>query len=168
MIRSRAAVMPAPGSPVEVLSLELPDIARGGAILDVRYSEVCGTDVHLHHGRLAGVPYPVVPGHVTVGHLSSLRGDLRTVDGEPLGNVEVTFHCTEEREAEFRTFKTTAGAGGEYTIEGSFDVVVMNPDGTKQRAIYGSNSWYPNSSVTASPIRTSLLASSLSFPTSVR
>ena len=30
-------------------------------------SEVCGTDVHLAKGQLAGVPYPIIPGHVSVG-----------------------------------------------------------------------------------------------------
>ena len=56
-----------------------------------------------------------------------------TVDGQPMGNVEVTFHCTEEREAQYRTFKATAGAGGEYTIEeifpGKYEVTVVEPQG---------------------------------------
>jgi threonine dehydrogenase-like Zn-dependent dehydrogenase len=50
-------------------------------MLRTRYSEVCGTDVHLHHGRLAGVPYPIVPGHVSVGHLAEIRGTVRDIDG---------------------------------------------------------------------------------------
>ena len=46
------------------------------------YSEVCGTVVHLHHGRLAGVPYPIIPGHVSIGHLSEIRGSITDINGE--------------------------------------------------------------------------------------
>jgi L-iditol 2-dehydrogenase len=47
-------------------------------------SEVCGTDVHLWHGRLSGVPYPIIPGHVSAGTLESVRGPLRGIDGSAL------------------------------------------------------------------------------------
>jgi L-iditol 2-dehydrogenase len=50
-------------------------------LLHTLYSEVCGTDVHIWHGRLAGVPYPIIPGHVSVGTAASIRGDVRAVDG---------------------------------------------------------------------------------------
>ena len=46
-----------------------------------RFSEVCGTDVHLWHGRLEGVPYPIIPGHVSVGTVERLGGPLDDVDG---------------------------------------------------------------------------------------
>ena len=45
------------------------------------YSEVCGTDVHIWHGRLSGVPYPIIPGHVSVGVAAKIRGLVRSVDG---------------------------------------------------------------------------------------
>ena len=48
------------------------------------FSEVCGTDVHLWHGRLSGVPYPIIPGHVTTGTLEKARGDVKDVLGAPL------------------------------------------------------------------------------------
>ncbi|MFQ6047344.1 MAG: alcohol dehydrogenase catalytic domain-containing protein, partial [Gemmatimonadales bacterium] len=65
----RAAVMVAPGEPLEVWSVEDPRVTRGGVLLETIASEVCGTDVHLYHGRLAGVPYPIIPGHVSVGRI---------------------------------------------------------------------------------------------------
>ncbi len=73
--------MPAPHAPVEVRELPWPDLAPGSAMLRTLYSEVCGTDVHLHHGKLAGVPYPIIPGHVSVGHLAAIRGTITDVDG---------------------------------------------------------------------------------------
>ena len=51
-------------------------------LLRTLYSEVCGTDVHIWHGRLAGVPFPIIPGHVSVGIADKIRGDVRGVDGD--------------------------------------------------------------------------------------
>ena len=76
-----AAVMPAPGVPVELREFAEPVLVPGSALLRTLYSEVCGTDVHLWHGRLAGVPYPIIPGHVSIGIADKVRGDLADVDG---------------------------------------------------------------------------------------
>ena len=62
-----AALFPAPNVPIEFKEFDEPGIEHGAALLHTLYSEVCGTDVHLHHGRLSGVPYPIIPGHVSVG-----------------------------------------------------------------------------------------------------
>ena len=75
------AVIPAPNAPVEVREVSEPDLETNSALLEVEVSEVCGTDVHLHQGRLAGVPYPLVPGHVSVGRLQKIRGELLDVEG---------------------------------------------------------------------------------------
>jgi L-iditol 2-dehydrogenase len=76
--------MPAPRVPVEIREFPEPDLAPGAALLRTLYSEVCGTDVHLWHGRLSGVPYPIIPGHVSVGLVDQLRGEMRTVEGAPV------------------------------------------------------------------------------------
>jgi len=75
------AVIPAPNAPVEVREVSEPDLEPNSALLEVEVSEVCGTDVHLQQGRLAGVPYPLVPGHVSVGRLQKIRGELLDVEG---------------------------------------------------------------------------------------
>ena len=79
-----AAVMPAPRVPVEIREFPEPSLPPGGALLRTAFSEVCGTDVHLWHGRLSGVPYPIIPGHVTTGTLDAVRGSLAAVDGTRL------------------------------------------------------------------------------------
>lgn len=83
MSRIRAAVMPAPRAPIEIREFAAPDLAPGSMLIDTVYSEVCGTDVHLWHGRLAGVPYPIIPGHVSVGRLRAARGTVTSVEGVP-------------------------------------------------------------------------------------
>src|SRR5262245_61775021 len=79
-----AAVMIAPHAPVEVREFPEPDLPSGAALLRTTLSEVCGTDVHLWHGRLSGVPYPIIPGHVTTGVLDAVRGSVTDVHGRAL------------------------------------------------------------------------------------
>lgn len=79
--RILAAVMVGPRQPIELREFARPDLPAGAALLRTARSEVCGTDVHLWHGRLAGVPYPIIPGHVSAGTLESIRGPLRGIDG---------------------------------------------------------------------------------------
>ena len=80
----KAAILEQPLTPIAVRSLPDPALEPGAALLETIYSEVCGTDVHLYHGRLAGVPYPIIPGHINVGRIAAKNGDLRDVDGNPL------------------------------------------------------------------------------------
>ena len=87
-----AAVMPGPHVDIELRELPLPDLEPDSALLKVEYSEVCGTDVHLHEGRLSGVPYPIIPGHVSVGVLEEIRGTLVDVHSRPFAEGDrVTF-----------------------------------------------------------------------------
>jgi threonine dehydrogenase-like Zn-dependent dehydrogenase len=86
------AVIPGPNKPVEVREVVEPDLEPNSALLEVELSEVCGTDVYLQQGRLDGVPYPLVPGHVSVGRLQKIRGELLDVTGRPFREGElVTF-----------------------------------------------------------------------------
>jgi threonine dehydrogenase-like Zn-dependent dehydrogenase len=84
-----AAVMPAPGAALRVEEIAAPVLERGSALLHVLFSEVCGTDVHLHHGRLSGVPYPIIPGHVSVGVIAELPAPIEDVDGVPFREGDV-------------------------------------------------------------------------------
>jgi threonine dehydrogenase-like Zn-dependent dehydrogenase len=81
----RCVLMTAPKAPLEVRRVKAPRPVPGGAVLEMVASEVCGTDVHLHHGQLSGVPYPIVPGHVSVGRVLETNGPLRDVAGEEIG-----------------------------------------------------------------------------------
>jgi threonine dehydrogenase-like Zn-dependent dehydrogenase len=80
----RAAVMYGDGRAVEIQDIAEPELEENSGLMDVELSEICGTDVHLLHSRLSGVPYPIIPGHVSVGRLSRIRGSLRDIHGELL------------------------------------------------------------------------------------
>ena len=91
--RIRAAVLPGPMRAPELRAFPEPQPLRGGAVLETVASEVCGTDVHLLHGRLAGVPWPIIPGHVSVGRVLETRGPLCDVEGEAIAPGRlVTFY----------------------------------------------------------------------------
>lgn len=88
----RAAVIPAPNQPAEIREIPWPALEPGAAMLRTLYSEVCGTDVHLAHGKLSGVPYPLIPGHVSIGHLAEIRGTISDIEGAPFKEGDlVTF-----------------------------------------------------------------------------
>jgi L-iditol 2-dehydrogenase len=76
-----AAVMTAPRQPIELREFPRPDLPEGAVLFRTSLSEVCGTDVHLWHGRLAGVPYPIIPGHVSAGVVDAARGAVTGIDG---------------------------------------------------------------------------------------
>ncbi|MGI4791952.1 MAG: zinc-binding dehydrogenase [Janthinobacterium lividum] len=88
----RAAVIPAPLSPIEVRSFPEPMLGPGAVLIKTLASEVCGTDVHLWHGRLAGVPYPLIPGHISVGEVVATNGSVTDINGDAVVPGEaVTF-----------------------------------------------------------------------------
>jgi threonine dehydrogenase-like Zn-dependent dehydrogenase len=92
MSKVLAAVIPEPRAVVELREVAEPQLERDSALLEVELSEVCGTDVHLQQGRLAGVPYPLVPGHVSTGRLAKIRGAMLDVEGRPFREGDrVTF-----------------------------------------------------------------------------
>lgn len=87
-------------------SLDDPEMEPGAVLIETIASEVCGTDVHLHQGRLSGVPYPIVPGHVSVGRVAETRDVTEDALGRALGPGDVVtfldvhevchrcYHCT--------------------------------------------------------------------------
>jgi len=77
------AQMKADGT-IETKQEDLPELNPGDVLLKTSFSEVCGTDIHLKHGRLSGVPYPIIPGHVSVGEITEINGKVTDINGETL------------------------------------------------------------------------------------
>src|SRR3954463_3698722 len=80
--------MPAANVPLRMISLPSPMLEPGAAVLRTLYSEVCGTDVHLHHGKL-DVPFPIIPGHVSVGVVEQSGGKLKDIEGNSIKEGDV-------------------------------------------------------------------------------
>ena len=81
MSKVLAAIMVAPDRRIELRELSEPNLEPNSALLHIELSEVCGTDLHLHRGRLSGVPYPIIPGHVAIGRLEKIHGRVHDLDG---------------------------------------------------------------------------------------
>ena len=63
----RAMRLHAPGRRLSLDELPDPDPGRGQVLVKVSACGVCRTDLHIADGELAGVPYPVTPGHEAIG-----------------------------------------------------------------------------------------------------
>ena len=85
----RAVVFSAPEVTPELREFAEPVLEDGSVLLETIASEVCGTDVHLFHGRLEGVPYPIIPGHVSVGRVLQVKGNVQDVEGEHIQVGEI-------------------------------------------------------------------------------
>ncbi len=89
---TRASVIPEPHSHPVIQTYPIPQLAPGEALLRVVASEVCGTDVHLKEGRLSGVPFPLIPGHVSVGEIVAVSSPLYSPEGTAiLPGMQVAF-----------------------------------------------------------------------------
>jgi propanol-preferring alcohol dehydrogenase len=63
----RAAVLRAPGTPLEVSEMPAPSAGPGEVLVHVRACGVCRTDLHIVDGELRDARLPLVPGHQIVG-----------------------------------------------------------------------------------------------------
>jgi len=106
----KAAVMMAPGGPIKIREFPLPDIEPGAVLLRTSASEVCGTDVHLWRGRLDDVPYPIIPGHVSVGKVERIGGDVRDAEGNLIGRGDLVTFLDVHETCNQCWFCTVAGA----------------------------------------------------------
>jgi 2-desacetyl-2-hydroxyethyl bacteriochlorophyllide A dehydrogenase len=65
----RAAVLTQFNAPWEIRDVPEPRPAEGQVLIQVEASGMCGTDLHVHHGRLPIVRPPFVLGHEPVGRI---------------------------------------------------------------------------------------------------
>lgn len=86
---------------------ELPDpkLEREEALIKVKYAGICGTDIHLYHGKHPTAKYPLIPGHEFVGELVEINtdkeSDLKIGDcvlAQPIKSCGVCDPCLEGRD----------------------------------------------------------------------
>ena len=84
-----AATIPAPNEPVCVVEFARPVLDAGAALLHVLFSEVCGTDVHLHHGKLRASRTRSFPGTSRSGRSRSCAARSLTSKGNAINEGDV-------------------------------------------------------------------------------
>jgi alcohol dehydrogenase len=81
---AKAAVYVAPGEPMRLKEFPVPELKGAEALVRVRCTTICGSDLHTFFGRRKS-PAPSVLGHEMVGDIAALGPDGTTdLDGTPL------------------------------------------------------------------------------------
>lgn len=68
----QAMVLDAPGQPLQLRSLPVPEPERGQVLVRVAACAVCRTDLHVVDGDLKEPKLPIIPGHEIVGRIEAL------------------------------------------------------------------------------------------------
>lgn len=69
-----------------------PSISDGEALIRVKYCGICGSDIHILHGKHPTATFPVIPGHEFVGELLDFKGPGRLERRTPVA-VHPVFSC---------------------------------------------------------------------------
>jgi len=84
-MQGRVAIFQGAGKPMELREYPLPDVGRDDILVRVRAANICGSDLHIWHGRGPGIPAGRVSGHEMVGEVFRLGRDVTTdCLGQPL------------------------------------------------------------------------------------
>jgi len=78
----RQAVMPAPGK-IEFNDAQVPAAGEGQVQIEVKRIGICGSDIHVFHGKHPFVSYPLIQGHEFSGVISSIG---EGVEGVSIGD----------------------------------------------------------------------------------
>lgn len=82
----RAAVITEYHKPLEIWEIPIPDPEPGAIVVKTDAATICGTDIHLWHGRMGAYAHlPAIPGHEMTGRVVKLgAGVTRDAAGQPL------------------------------------------------------------------------------------
>lgn len=97
MATMRAALLPAPGEPLRMISREIHEPGPGEVRVKVEACGVCGSDLFLQNGGFGADKLPVVPGHEAAGIVDAVgtgvagltpgeQVALYYIDAEPSGD----------------------------------------------------------------------------------
>jgi D-arabinose 1-dehydrogenase-like Zn-dependent alcohol dehydrogenase len=94
MARMKAAQVPKPGAPFEVVERDIPQPAAGQIRIKVHACGVCHSDVLVKEGMFPWIQYPRVPGHEVSGHIDAVgAGVIQWKPGQKVGVGWHGGHC---------------------------------------------------------------------------
>ncbi len=119
----KQAVMTSPGH-VEIRDVPVPAPRPSEILVRMKRMGVCGSDIHVYHGKHPLTPYPVVQGHEVSGIVSAVGADVRgfspgdLVTIQPQVTCGICYPCTHGAYHICDNLKVmgfqTAGAAAEY------------------------------------------------------
>lgn len=126
-----------PGA-IRYIEIPVPEVGSGQVLIRVRRIGICGSDIHVYHGKHPYVKYPVSQGHEVSGEVAVVGkgvsglsvGDKVTI--EPQVYCGRCYLCTHGKynlceELKVMGFQTT-GAGSEYFLTEASKVVPLPED----------------------------------------
>jgi L-iditol 2-dehydrogenase len=119
----KQSVMTSPGQ-IEFRDIPVPVPGAGEVLIRMKRIGVCGSDIHVYHGKHALTPYPVVQGHEVSGVVEKVGASVRGVKPgdrvtiQPQVTCGTCYSCTHGAyhicdSLKVMGFQTT-GAGSEY------------------------------------------------------
>lgn len=110
-----AAVLSAPGQPVEVVAIELEEPGPQDVLVRIGASGVCHTDLHVKDLAGMGREFPILLGHEGAGVVEAVGREVKHLspgDRVVLGNRVPCGHCTACLRGEIRRCKTDPPPAG--------------------------------------------------------
>ena len=93
-MKRKCAVFHGAGKDLTIQEYEVTAASPGHAGLKLISSGICGTDVHIHEGRLGMPEMPLIPGHEFIGEIDSLGSEnARDALGNPLRAGDRAIAC---------------------------------------------------------------------------
>ena len=83
-MKAKAAVLEAFEQPLEMTEFEVCPLAEGEVLVKIAAAGVCGSDVHMWHGKDPRTPLPMILGHEGVGEIADIGGERLDVLGRKL------------------------------------------------------------------------------------
>jgi len=128
--------MTAPGK-IEFREIPIPEIGREEVLIKIRRIGVCGSDIHVYHGKHPYTTYPVVQGHEVSGEVMETGEDVvslkagdevtiqpQVVCGKCHPCLHDSYHICDDLKV--MGFQTT-GAAAEYFAVGAKKVLKLPP-----------------------------------------
>jgi len=88
----KQAVMTSPGQ-IEFRDVPVPVPNAGEVLIRMKRIGVCGSDIHVYHGKHALTPYPVVQGHEVSGVIEKVGGAVRGLAPGDIVTVQPQVTC---------------------------------------------------------------------------
>ena len=81
---TNAVVMEEPGK-LDIKEFELPNLGPNDILMRVELNGICGTDIHINHGGMDHLDFPILPGHEFAGYVEELGDNVENDEfGVPL------------------------------------------------------------------------------------
>jgi len=138
LIPARAWAASAADAPLAPWSFERRDVGANDVRIDIRYCGICHSDLHFTRSEWGPTPYPAVPGHEIVGHVSAVGSsvsDLHVGDIVGVGclvdSCRTCASCKEDLEnycdnGSTGTYMGVEQETGRPTYGGYSDTIVVN------------------------------------------